>query len=104
MSTARPEMVAGPMAGSNRPRGILVRKRLSGSPASMPSTEFVVAAHADVGDEGRAARQHALVGGGRMGVRADHAARAPVDEIAHRLLLAGRLGVEVDQDGIGALA
>ena len=48
-------------------------------------------------------RQHALVGRGRMRVGADHAARAPVDEVAHRLLLAGGLGVEVDQDGVGAL-
>jgi len=37
-----------------------------------------------------------------MGMRAHDATRATVDEIAHRLLLARRLGVEVDQDGVGA--
>jgi NAD(P) transhydrogenase subunit beta len=37
--SAMPEMVAGPMAGSMRVRGILVRKRLSGSSFTMPRTE-----------------------------------------------------------------
>ena len=36
---ASPEMLAGPVAGSNRPRGILVKNRLSGSPGSMPRTD-----------------------------------------------------------------
>ena len=38
-----------------------------------------------------------------MRVGADDDGRAPVDEIAERLLLARRLGVEVDEDGVGAL-
>ena len=36
-----------------------------------------------------------------MRVRADDGRRAPVDEIAERLLLARRLGVEVDDDRVG---
>ena len=39
-----------------------------------------------------------------MGVGADHEAGAAVAEIAHRLLLAGGLAVEVDDDGVGGLA
>ena len=47
-------------------------------------------------------RQDAVVGGRRMGVGADHEAGAAVAEMAHRLLLAGRLAVHVDDDGVGA--
>ena len=62
---------------------------------------IVVAGHADVGDEGGAARQDLMVGGRRMRMGADHEARAAVAEMAHRLLLAGRLAMEVDDDGVG---
>ena len=65
---------------------------------------LVVAGHADIGHEGGAAGQDALVGGRHMGVGADHEARAAVGEIAHRLLLAGRLGMHVDDDGVGVAA
>jgi hypothetical protein len=37
-----------------------------------------------------------------MGVGADHEAGAAVAEKAHRLLLAGRLAMHVDDDGVGA--
>src|SRR3990170_921829 len=37
-----------------------------------------------------------------MGVRADQRADASVDEITHGFLLGGRLGMEVDEDGVGA--
>ena len=39
-----------------------------------------------------------------MGVGADHEAGAAVAEKAHALLLAGRLAVEIDHDGVGRLA
>ena len=39
-----------------------------------------------------------------MGVGADHEARAAVAEMAERLLLAGRLGMDVDDDGVGGFA
>ena len=54
--------------------------------------------HADVAEEGGALRQHALVGGRHVGVGADHRADPAVEIEAQRLLLAGRLGVEVDED------
>ena len=78
------------------------RKRCIGSSFSMPSIEVVVAAHAGIGQVGRAAGEDAVVGGRHMGVRADDDADAAVDEMRHRLLLAGRLGVEVDEDGVAA--
>ena len=39
-----------------------------------------------------------------MGVRADDQRDAAVEVMAERLLLARRLGVEVDDDGVGLLA
>ena len=45
-----------------------------------------------------------MIGGRRVGVGADHEARAAIAEIAERLLLAGRLGMDVDDDGIGGFA
>ena len=103
MSTARPDSVAWParrLEALARDLGEEAVDRLLDVHAEH---RIVVPAHADVGDEGRAVRQHAIVGGRRMRVRADDRGRAPVDEIAQRLLLARRLGVEVDEDGVGAL-
>ena len=57
---------------------------------------IVVAGHADVGDEAGAARRGCGVGARHMGVGADDKARPAVDEMAERLFLARRLGVEVD--------
>ena len=59
---------------------------------------LVGAGHADVGLQGGAAGEDPLVGGGDVGVGAEHGAHPAVEVEAHRLLLAGRLGVEVDQD------
>ena len=39
-----------------------------------------------------------------MGMRADHQRHAAVEIMGKRLLLARRLGVEIDDDGIGLLA
>src|SRR4051794_15929249 len=63
------------------------------------------AGHADVGDVGGPARQHAVVGGRHVGVRAHDAGDAAVEQPAHGDLLAGRLGVEVQGDvgGVEAL-
>ncbi len=44
-----------------------------------------------------------MVGGGHVRMRADHEARAAVTVMAHRLLLAGRLGMDVDDDGVGGI-
>ena len=63
---------------------------------------IVIAGHADVGDEGGATRQNLVIGSRRMGVGADNKARAPIDEMSHRLLLARGLGVQVDDDRVGA--
>ena len=65
--------------------------------ARKPMTALVGAGHADVGDEGGAAGQDALVGGRHVGVGADDRRDPPVEVDAERLLLAGRLGVEVDE-------
>ena len=54
------------------------------------------AGHADVGDERRPLRQHPRVGGRDVGVGAEHGGDASVQVPAHRHLLAGHLGVEVD--------
>src|SRR6185312_15360762 len=63
-----------------------------------------ISGHADVGDERGAAGQDAVVGSRDMRVRADDEARASVAEMAHRLLFARRLAMEVDDDRIRALA
>ena len=83
--------------------GILRMKRRERLFLVHADDQIVIAGHADVGDEGGAARQDAVVGGRRMGVRADHEARAAVEEMTHRLFLARRLGVEVDDRGVARL-
>src|SRR5690606_26498289 len=61
----------------------------------------VVAAAAGVRLIGRAAGQDLGVRRRNVGVGADHQAGAAVAEVAHAHLLAGRLGVHVDDDGVG---
>uniref|UniRef100_A0A0N4ZJH1 Phenol hydroxylase n=1 Tax=Parastrongyloides trichosuri TaxID=131310 RepID=A0A0N4ZJH1_PARTI len=61
----------------------------------------IVAAAASIGLIGSAAGQYLRVGSRDVGVGADHQARAAVAEVAHAHLLAGRLGVHVDDDGVG---
>ena len=56
------------------------------------------AGHADVGLIGGAVLEDLLVGGGDVGVRAQHGRDAAVEVAAEELLVAGRLGVDVDQD------
>ena len=63
---------------------------------------IIIAGHADIGNESRAARQDLVIGGRRMRVRADHEAGAAVDEMTHRLFLAGRLAMKVEHDRVGA--
>ena len=46
--------------------------------------------------------EDARVGGRHMGVGADDEADAAVDEMAERLFLAGRLGVEIDDRRVAA--
>ena len=60
--------------------------------------------HADVGEVGGAAGQHALVGGLHVRVRADDGSHLAVEKPAHRELLRRRLGVEVHEDDARALA
>src|SRR5664280_2143787 len=57
--------------------------------------------HADVGHVGRAAGQDARVRRLHVRVRAEHRRDAAVEVVAHGDLLARRLGVEVDDDGLG---
>ena len=54
--------------------------------------------HAHVGDERRATRQNPLIGRRHVGVGAEHRAHPTIEIVAQGLLLARRLGVEVDQD------
>ena len=55
VSTATPQRVAGPDAGSNRADGIFRKNRVSGSSLPMPMTEIVVAGHPDIAHVGGAA-------------------------------------------------
>ena len=57
----------------------------------------VWAGHADVALKRRAAGKDLLVGGGDVGVRAQHGADASVEIAAHQLHVAGRLGVKIDE-------
>src|SRR5258706_497985 len=61
-------------------------------------------AHPHVGLVRGPGAQHALVGGLHVRVRPQHRGHAAVEEVAHRVLLAGRLAVHVDQDARGLLA
>ena len=60
------------------------------------------AGHADVGDVGGPAREHARVGGRDVRVGADDGGHAAVEVPAERDLLARRLGVHVDEHVVGA--
>ena len=62
------------------------------------------AGHADVRDVRRAAGQHARVGCRDVRVGADDRRHAAVEVPAHRDLLARRLGVEVDEHVVDAVA
>src|SRR5262245_6824732 len=64
----------------------------------------VVAGHADIRDERRTARQDLMVGRRRVGMGADHEARATVTEVTHRLFLAGGLAMHVDHDCVSVAA
>ena len=59
------------------------------------------AAHAYVGLVGGSAGEHALVGGGDVGVRAQNGGDAAIQVPAHRHLLAGGFCVEVYHDDFG---
>src|SRR5712671_2377495 len=54
---------------------------------------IVIAGHADIGQESRAAWQDPVIGGRNMGMRADDEARTPVAEVPHCLLLARGLAM-----------
>ena len=58
----------------------------------------VIAAHAEIADIAGAAGQDLMIGGRDMGVGADHRRDAAVAIMAERHLLAGRLGMEIDDD------
>ena len=64
----------------------------------------VRAGHADVGLIGGAVLEDLLVGGGDVGVRAEHGRDPAVEVAAQELLVAGRLGVDVDDDDPGVAA
>src|SRR3954452_558924 len=63
---------------------------------------IVVAAHAEIAEIRRAAGQDLRIRGRHMGVRADHRRDPTIGEMAERHLLAGRLAVKIDDNGIGA--
>jgi len=62
------------------------------------------AGHPDVGDVGGSAGEYARVRGRDVRVRADDGGDAPVEVPAHRDLLAGRLGMHVDEHVVGLAA
>ena len=92
-----------PVAVSNR-AGSAVRKRPSAACDLDADDRIVRPGHADVGQVGGALRQDALVGGLHVRVRADDRRDLAVEVPAHRDLLRGRLGVEVDEDDPRPLA
>ncbi len=67
-------------------------------------TESVGPRHAEVRDVGRALRQHALVRGLHVAMRADHRGDPSVEVPAHGLRLAGGLHVHVHDDDRRVLA
>ena len=98
VSTIAAQSVPSPSAGDRRSPGIFLRKRWTAIVLLHADHRIVVAAHADIGLVGRAAGQHPGVGGRNMAVGAQHRRHAAVAVMAHRLLLAGRLAVHIDQD------
>ena len=102
VSTATAQSVAGPVAGSKRADEIAPQEALQRLVLGHADHRIEVAGHADVAHERGAAGQHAQIGGRHVGVGADDEARAAVAEKSHRLLFAGRLAVEIDDDGVGA--
>src|SRR6185437_12959389 len=95
VSTARPHSVAGPLDASNFAPGSLRRKRFSGSSLFI-NDGIVIGSHANIRYESRSGWKDAIVGGRRMGVRSDNETYEPVGKIAHRLLLARRLTMKID--------
>ena len=81
-----------------------VRKRASTACALHADDRIVRAGHADVGDVGRAAGQHARVGGLHVRVGADDGRDPAVEVPAHRDLLGGRLRVHVHDDDAALVA
>ena len=65
-----------------------------------PDDAFVRAGHAHVALEGRAAGEDLLVGGGHVGVGAQHGRNPAVQVPAHQLHVAGGLGVEIQEDDL----
>ena len=104
VSTAMPHKVAGAVGRLEARARHLAQETVERLVLLHADDRIEIAGHADVGDEGGAARQDAVIGGRRMGMRADHERGAAIGEIAHRLLLAGRLAMDVDDDGVGVLA
>ena len=58
--------------------------------------------HADVGLVGRAVLEDLFVGGGDVGVGAEHGRDAAVEIATQKLFVAGRLGMDVNDDDPGA--
>ena len=77
--------------------GILVTIASSACSRLTPITPPRGPGHPDVGDVGGAARQHPGVRRRNVRVRPDHRRHAAVEVPAHPHLLAGRLGVHVDE-------
>ena len=88
-------MRTSPVAGSSR-TGMPVMNRLIAPCVLAADHRVVRAGHAGVGDRCGAAREHARVVRLHVRVRAEHGGGAAVEVARQRHLLAGRLGVEVD--------
>ena len=104
VSMATPQRVASPSAGAKRPCGDAGEEAVERFVDFDTDDGVEIPAHAGVGHQRGAALEDAVVGGGDVGVGADDERSAAVEEEAHGLDFGRRLGVKVDDHGIGLLA
>ena len=86
------------VVGGLEAHGHVGAQRLDGLLLAHADDAAARAGHSHVGDVGGAAGKNARIGGRDVGVGAHHGGHPAVEEPAHPDLLAGRLGVDVDQD------
>ena len=100
VSTKTPQTVASPSAGPSFSPGILRQNRSVRPVLHHADNAVVVAAHAGVGLESRAARQDLRIGGRAVRVGADDERHLTVENVCVGHFLAARLGMDVGDDGL----
>ena len=78
--------------------GVERQRRFQHAIDAAAQNAIVRAGHADVALKRGAAGQDTFVGGGDVGMRAQHGASTAVEIAAHQLHVAGRFGVKIDED------